>query len=409
MSNFLHGVTVTEVNDGVRPIQTSSSSVIGIIGTAPEAQNFPLNTPTLITGSYTEAAKLGKTGTLPSAVNAILAQTGAVIVVVRVAEATKDESQTVPDHDSEDEGATKTITVQVLDAESTKTNIIGKVEKDGSYLGTYSFLASKSKLGVSPRILLAPGFSTKDVVAELIKIAERLRAVVIADTPTDSDENLMQFVTDCASARVYAVYPQVINTKNEIEPTSPYVAGVIAKNDNDNGFWCSPSNKTINGIVGLSKPVDFSLGDSACRANYLNEKNIATIINQDGYRLWGNRSTVNDGQYKFLCVRRTADIISDSILQAHLWAVDRNIVKNYLTDVVESVNAFLSDLRAQGAILAGKCYANKELNTAANIANGQVYFDFEFTPAYPAEQVTFRAYLNNENIEEVLLQNLAEA
>ena len=113
----------------------------------------------------------------------------------------------------------------------------------------------------------------------------------------------------------------------------------------------------------------------------------------------GNRSTVNEGAYKFLCVRRTADIISDSILQAHLWAVDRNIIKNYLTDVTESV---------QGAILAGKCVANKELNTAANITEGKVFFDFEFTPAYPAEQVTFRAYLKNDEIETILMENLAQ-
>jgi phage tail sheath protein FI len=82
-------------------------------------------------------------------------------------------------------------------------------------------------------------------------------------------------------------------------------------------------------------------------------------------------------------------------------------VKNYLIDVTESVNAFLASLKSQGAILAGKCYANKELNTATNIAEGKVYFDFEFTPAYPAEQVTFRAYLNNESIESVIFENLS--
>lgn len=231
--------------------------------------------------------------------------------------------------------------------------------------------------------------------------------MVVADCPTDSNEAIVEFSKDCSSSRLYAIYPEVINTKGEIVPASSYVAGVIAKSDNEHGFWVSPSNKTIAGIVGLSKAVDFSLGDAACRANYLNQQNIATIINQDGYRLWRNRTTVDSGSYKFLCVQRTADIISDSILQAHLWAVDRNIVKNYLTDVIESVNAFLSNLKAQGAILGGKCYANNELNTGENIAEGKVYFDFEFTPAYPAEQVTFRAYLNNSDIETVLLENLA--
>ena len=272
----------------------------------------------------------------------------------------------------------------------------------------YSFLAAKSTLGVSPRILCAPGFSVNEVITELISIATRLRAIVVADCPAnETNSNLIGFVSACANSRVYAVYPEVINPKNAVVPASPYVAGVIARTDNDEGFWVSPSNKAIDGIIGLSKPIDFALGDSSCRANYLNEQKIATIINQNGYKLWGNRSTAGEGAYQFLCVRRTADIISDSILQSHLWAVDRNIVKNYLTDVTENVNAFLATLKSQGAILAGKCIANKELNNAQNISEGKVYFDFEFTPAYPAEQVTFRAYLNNDNIETVLMENLA--
>ena len=394
MANFMHGVNVVEVNEGISSVRTSSSSVVGVIGTAPDASatDFPLNTPVLITGSLTEAAKLGSTGTLPTALEGILAQTSAMVVVVRVEPPT---TTTV-----EEEGETITTT--------SYANIIGQANADGTFSGAYAFLGSKSRLGIAPRILIAPGFCKQEVVTALSTIANRLRAIVVADCPTDSDVNLNSFVTTSASARVYAIYPEVINTKNETVPASSYVAGVIARTDNDEGFWCSPSNKSINGIIGLSKPIDFALGDSSCRANYLNEHNIATIINQNGYKLWGNRSTVNEGAYQFLCVRRTADIIADSILQAHLWAVDRNIVKNYLTDVTESVNAFLANLKSQGAILAGKCVANKELNTAANITEGKVYFDFEFTPAYPAEQVTFRCYLNNENIEEILSENLAQ-
>lgn len=393
MPSFLHGVAVAEINQGINKVKTSSSSVIGVIGTAPEAtEDFPLNTPVLIAGSYTEVAKLGTAGTLPTALEGILAQTGAMVVVVRIAEG-------VASGEGND---------AITAAEATINNVIGSVSADGTYSGVYSFLASKSILGVTPRILCAPGFSVKEVVTELNIIANRLRAIVVADCPAnETNENLIRFVSDCASERIYAVYPQVLNTKNEAVPASPYVAGVIARTDNNDGFWVSPSNKAINGIIGLSKPIDFALGDASCRANYLNEQNITTIINQNGYKLWGNRSTAGTGSYQFLCVRRTADVISDSILQSHLWAVDRNVVKNYLTDVTESVNAFLAALKSQGAILAGKCVANRELNTAANITEGKVYFDFEFTPAYPAEQVTFRAYLSEDNIESILLENLA--
>ncbi len=55
-------------------------------------------------------------------------------------------------------------------------------------------------------------------------------------------------------------------------------------------------------------------------------------------------------------------------------------------------------LKAQGAITSGRCYETPELNTPANIANGKVYFDFEFNTSYPAEHVTFRSHLVNNQI-----------
>ena len=68
---------------------------------------------------------------------------------------------------------------------------------------------------------------------------------------------------------------------------SACVAGLIAKSDNDRGWWWSPSNQEINGIVGTARAIDFAMGDANCRANLLNESNIATIIRQQGFRLWG--------------------------------------------------------------------------------------------------------------------------
>ena len=159
MSNFLHGITVAEIQDGIRTVRTSSSSVIGVIGTAPEAkeEDFPINTPVLIAGSMSEVAKLGSSGTLPQALNGILAQTGAMVVVVRIAEGEDDET--------------------------TQLNIIGEAKADGTYSGIHAFLAAKSKLGVSPRILIAPEFCSKEVVTEMITIANRLRAIIVVDIP----------------------------------------------------------------------------------------------------------------------------------------------------------------------------------------------------------------------------------
>jgi uncharacterized protein len=385
---FLHGVEVSEITSGPRTIRTTKSSIIGLIGTAPDADNtiFPLNKPILIVGSRREAAKLGTTGTLPMAINGIFDQIGAMVIVIRVEEGT-DEAETI-------------------------ANVIGGVDaQTGGYKGIQAFLSAESIVHAAPRILIAPGFThqrpnnqANPVISSMLVIADRLRAVIIADGPNTNDQDAITWRNDFGNARVYVVDPwvKIFIDSEQIVPPSPYIAGLIARSDNENGFWWSPSNQEIYGIVGTARPVDFTLGDANCRANFLNENEVTTIIRQEGYRLWGNRSCSSDPKWAFLSVRRTADLINDSLLRAHLWAVDRNITRTYLDDVVESVNAYLAHLKALGAILGGQCYPDPELNTPANIAQGKVYFDFDFTPPYPAERIVFRSHLINDYIKELI-------
>lgn len=467
---FLHGVDVVDVDDGIRPISTVRSSVIGIIGTAPnaDATAFPLNKPVLIAGNRREAAKLDTVGTglgtLPAAMDSIFDQIGAVVVVIRV-----------------EQGGTE---------QQTLANILGGVNAGtGNYEGVHAFLGAESVVGLQPKILCAPGFThtrranvvsaitvtnggnnystaptvtlsggggtgatavatvsggvvTKvtitnpgtnytsaptvafsggggtgaaatasfgtignAVVAELIGIAERLRAVIIADGPNTTDAAAIAYGQDFGSKRIFAVDPKVIkvdSTGSQVtEWQSAAVAGLIAKVDNDHGFWWSPSNQTINGIVGTARPIDFTLGDANSRANLLNEKKIATIIRQDGFRLWGNRTLSSDPKWAFLCVVRTADMVNESLLRSHLWAVDRGITKTYVEDVIEGVSAYLRHLKNIGAILGGRCWADPALNTPDQIAQGKTYFDFDFTPVYPAEQITFRSHLVDDYIQEI--------
>lgn len=392
--NFLHGVEVIEIDDGPRTIRTVRSSVIGIVGTAPDADAaaFPINKPTLIAGNRREAAKLGSSGTLPNAIDAIFDQIGAVVIVIRV-----------------EEGA---------DIAATMTNVIGGVDENtGDYEGVQALLGCKSALGFTPRIVLAPGFTHQQdedsenpgvflknpVVAELEGLANRMRAIVLVDGPNTNDADAIA-MENMLGWRCYMVdpWPKVYRDGVYVhEPPSARVAGLISKMDNDKGFWWSPSNQEITGISGTSRPVDFALGDDTCRANLLNEKNVTTIINEDGFRLWGNRLCGSDPKWAFLNVRRTADMINESLLQAHLWAVDRNISKTYFESVVEGVNNYLRNLKKKGAILGGECWADPELNTPDQLAAGHVYFDFDFTAPAPAERITFQSRMVNDYFEEV--------
>ncbi|WP_322999960.1 phage tail sheath subtilisin-like domain-containing protein [Castellaniella sp.] len=342
---------------------------------------FPLNVPVLIAGSRLEAAPLGASGTLPDAIDAIFDQAGSMVVVVRV-----------------DDGG---------DLEQTKSNIIGGVSPVGQYLGVQAFLGAESIVKVQPKILIAPGWShDQAVVTEMVSIAERLRAVILADGPNTTDQDAISYREKFGSARVYIVDPWVKVWDTEanadaLQPASARVAGMISRSDNTRGFWWSPSNTEMNGITGTARAVDFVLGDPNSRANYLNENEVATIIQKDGFRLWGNRTCSSDPKWAFLSVRRTADMINESLLRAHMWAVDRNITKTYVEDVTNGVNAYLRHLETVGAILGGSAWADPALNTPDQIEQGIVYFDFDFTPPYPAEHIVFRSRLVNGYIETV--------
>ena len=376
-TNFYHGVEVIEAAGGARPVATVRSSVIAAVGAADNAQatDFPLNTPVLVSNAA-EAAKLGDDGDLARAVQAMYTQgVNPLVVCIRVA----------------DSATPATL----------KANIIGKTNADGSRTGVQAILDCQTKLELTPRLLLAPGqYGNKDVVDALIAVAEKTRAVVLADGSNTTDAAAMAFAGQFASRRVYVVDPSCTMfdasaASSTDVPTSAIAAALIAKSDNQRGFWFSPSNQPILGVSGTKRAIDYTPGDYSSRAQVLNEANVATVINQQGFRLWGNRTCSGDSKWQFLSVVRTADMIHESLVQSQQYAVDSNITRRFNDQVIGSVQGYLDSLTAREAILGGSIWFDPQKNPANDIKNGQVVFSFDFTPPYPAERVTFESVLTD--------------
>ena len=390
MSDLVRGVETLLIDSGVRPITTVRSSVIGLVGSAPDADAnlLPLNTPVLFTGSptalraaiYPDGAADG--GTLLDAVTMIAGITNPVMVVVRVDP----------------------------DASDLVTELIGDAVLR---TGVYAMLNAKAVTGVQPRILCAPcatGYTVVDdavtaapLATALCSVADRLRAIVVIDGPNSTAVNAGLAVGFIGSKRGYVIDPWVKDLSGTEQPVSPLGAALFNRQDNLNGFAWSPSNTTIPNISGTSRPIDFAMGDAACEADVLAGLNVNTIIRENGFRLWGIRTAQTaDSNWIQITRTRIADIIADSVQAAHLWAVDRPITKRYVEEVVEGVNAYLRSLRARSIIVEGSAWADPELNAAADLNQGHLTISFDFCDHPLVEKITFNYNLNTDYLESIV-------
>ena len=333
---------------------------------------FPLNTPVLVTPNSPLVSQLGTTGTLPAALQAIFDVVSTGVIIVNVS----------------------------AGSDSALSEIIGS---SSTFTGVWAFTKAEALTGFAPRILAAPSFSSQVAIAQALDtVAGRIRAIAVIEGPSTTDADAITYVQNFGSDRLYLVDPkiQIVSpTTGAVvsAPNSARTAGVIAATDQEFGFWYSPSNKPIPNIVGTDRPIDYRRDDQYCSANVLNQANIATIINQSGFKLWGNLATSGN----FLSQRRIADIIEDSIADAMTWAVDRPVNATYLEDVAAKVNAYLATLKNLGAIIDGKCWPDPSLNTPSNLAAGVVYFCFDFVGPYPAQTIVFRVAINNGYLSEI--------
>ncbi|NER60445.1 phage tail sheath family protein [Pseudomonas sp. MAFF212428] len=384
MSGFFHGVTVTNVDTGARTIALPSSSIIGLVDTFTEGPTATAkaNDLVLITSEREAVAAFGPDSAITRACKAIYMRAKAVIVACGVG--------------------------KVADPAQQTSAIIGGVLVDGKRTGMQALLDGKSRFNAQPRLLVTPGHSaTMPVGTALVALADKLRGIAIIDGPNTTDEAVLAYAENYGAKRAFLVDPGVqqwdtVTSATIDSPASAWVAGLFAWTDNEYGFWASPSNKEFVGITGTTRPIEFLDGDETCRANLLNNANITTIIRDDGYRLWGNRTLSSDPKWAFVTRVRTMDIVMDAILYGHKWAVDRSITATYVKDVTEGLQAFMRDLKNQGAIINFEVFADTELNTASQLEQGKVYWNIRFTDVPPAENPNFRVEVTKQWLTEVL-------
>lgn len=332
-----------------------------------EDEPFPLYTPALISGSSTQAKKLGTSGTLYADTVDILAQAGALMIVVRVEDNTDEEQQIA--------------------------NILQ---------GISALEISQGLLNYQPRILIAPEWSTDDGVGKALEsMANKLRAVTYLDSVSMATAESVARRGQMYGGRVEILRPRIMVTDSVTgavvsRPYSAAAAGHRIRIDVQNGWWWSKSNQDVYGFVGLEQTDSFIIGDEMCVANQLNQANVSTIVMLGGFRHWGNRLCISDPQYRFESVRRSADALQDSIqLMVTKNYIDRPVDKALSISLVGSINSYLRQEKTRGAINGGRAWPDPELNTAESLAAGKVYVNVAFAPKSPAEEIIITYSIDN--------------
>lgn len=378
MSEYHHGVRIVEINEGTRPIRTVATAVVGMVCTASDADPavFPLDTPVLLTDVLTASGKAGTLGTLAKALDAIADQASPVTVVVRVA-----------DGEGVDDAAKQ--------ADQT-SKIIGGVTAGGQYTGLKALLAAEAQLGVKPRILGVPGLDSLAVTTEMISIAQSLRGFAYANCwECETVSEALAYRENFGARELMTIWPDFVSWDTVANANAPAAAvaralGLRAKLDQQVGWHKTLSNVPVNGVSGLSKDVYWDLQNPATDAGLLNAGEVTTLIRREGFRFWGSRTCSADPLFAFENYTRTAQVLADTMAEAHFWAVDKPMHASLVRDIVEGINAKGRELVRLGYLIGFECWYDESVNDKDTLKAGKLFLDYDYTPVPPLEDLTLR-------------------
>lgn len=381
VTNFEHNGVTLQTSESPEAIGGIGGNVVGLVGTAPNADvSIPRNSPFRI-NTFTLQALLDPTGaeegTLYQAVYQILKVTKVPIYVVVV-----------------EEGDT---------AAKTLANIIGGVDaQSGQKLG----LSALTVCQELPTIIGAPGFSAEQSVhSELASLAKRIRCrfvfdgkdVTVADQVTNSEGiggAALGYERGYMVHQMPAVYSKAALGNVFIPPSVLAIAHMAARKQ-----WESPGNQ-VTFAADVSRTVEYNIVDTSTEGDLLNSYGISYYARTDlgGFSLIGNRSITG----KFISYVGLEDALARKLVGSAQKGMAENLTKKFMEQEVERYNDWLQTLVADETIPGGKVYLHPDLNVVEKYKNGTWYVVFDYGRYAPNENMVMQLNAVDSIIEEFL-------
>ncbi len=256
---------------------------------------------------------------------------------------------------------------------------------------------------------------TTPLPAEVTAARVDLDAAIAAYDPTDiptltsladaftiyNDALTTAFDPDANLRRIFPIYGTIANgIESDIsyQPPSGAVAGVYARVDASRGVWKAPANESILRVLGPE--IRYTQGQLENLNVHPTGKSINAIraFPGKGTLIFGARTLAgNDGEYKYVNVRRLLIFLEESIKKAaeafvfepndrNTWLRVRGMIENFLN--LQWRAGALQGARAEEAFRVA--IGLGQTMSADDVTNGRMIVEISLAPVRPAEFIILR-------------------
>ena len=304
-------------------------------------------------------------------------------------------------------GATAdTLTVEgtAIDPDAVDAGDIIGVSATGGEKGFEVLRQVYPRLGMTPGLILAPGWShIPDVGIVMAAKTEEINGYFRCEGFIDIDSTaegctaydkvkVYKEMAGCTNKHIMALWPCIAVGSSWFWYSAimgALTAYVDANNDDVPNL--SPSNKLI-GITGtVLADGETEVVLDQLQGNAVNSFGVTTAINVNGWRTWGNRSACypsnTDPKDMWFCCRRFFSWWGNSFILTYFQKVDDPANVRLIEAIVDTEN-----IRGGAYVAAGKCARaemtfNMDENPVTNLIDGKLQFHQYLTPYPPAEDI----------------------
>lgn len=286
----------------------------------------------------------------------------------------------------------------------TDAEIVGSVDVNtGKETGMEVLRQVYPLLSMIPGLVIAPRFSKHPTVAAALQAKTKgLNGVFKCNCIVDIDSSATgatkyadvkktkeaQAVSDPNAYAVW-LYGKIGDV---VYSGSALAAALTAYTDvqNDDTPNVSPSNKTVNITAACLEDGTEVLLDQE-QANIVNSYGVATWLNMNGFRLWGNNTAAypgtSDPKDRWFSVRRFLNWAANTFILTYFSKVDSPANKRLIEAIVDSENVRGNGFVARGVCARYETVFNEDENTTADLLDGKLTFHQYITPFTPAEDI----------------------